>query len=89
MNKLLVIQNLKCHGCANTITNKLSKLEGITDVVVNNQTESVSFNYDNETCLLEAKALLHNLGYPIIGDKNALSTKAKSLVSCAIGRMNS
>lgn len=89
MKTLLVIQNLKCHGCANTITTKLSQLEGISDVVVNNETECVSFTYENETCLLEAKSLLHNLGYPAIGEKNALTTKAKSFVSCAIGRINS
>ncbi|MFD0991356.1 heavy-metal-associated domain-containing protein [Mariniflexile jejuense] len=88
MNTILVIQNLKCHGCANTITNKLSNLEGISDIVVNNETDSVSFNYENEACLLEAKTLLHNLGYPVNGEKNALTTKAKSFVSCAIGRMN-
>lgn len=88
MNAILVIQNLKCHGCANTIITKLSDLEDIRDVVVNNETESVSFTYENEICLLEAKTLLHNLGYPIIGEKNALTTKAKSFVSCAIGKMN-
>lgn len=89
MNITLEIQNLKCHGCSNTITTKLSHLEGISDVIVNNDTESVSFTYENETCLIDAKTLLNTLGYPVVGEKNALTTKAKSFVSCAIGRINS
>lgn len=89
MTITLEIQNLKCHGCANTVTTKLSNLEGVKDVLVNNETNSISFDYENETTLEEAKHLLNNIGYPLVGDKNALTTKAKSFVSCAIGRMNS
>ena len=39
MNTTFEIQNLKCHGCANTITTKLSNLKGIKDVLVNNETK--------------------------------------------------
>ena len=88
MTTTFEIQNLKCHGCANTITTKLSSLEGIKDVVVNNETKSVSFFYENDMKLEEAKDLLINIGYPIVGEKNAITTKAKSFVSCAIGRMD-
>lgn len=88
MTTSLEIQNLKCHGCANTITTKLTHLEGITDVLVNNETHTVSFSYEIDEKLEEAKELLHNIGYPIVGEKNAMTTKAKSFVSCAIGRMN-
>lgn len=88
MISTLEIQNLKCHGCANTITTKLSNLEGIENVLVNNETNSVSFFYENNFKLEEAKNLLYNIGYPIVGEKNAITTKAKSFVSCAIGRMD-
>ncbi len=89
MKVTLEIQNLKCHGCANTVTTKLSGLDGIENVLVNNDTNSVSFEYNNDATLQEAITLLNSLGYPMVGDKNALTTKAKSFVSCAIGRMNS
>ncbi|WP_303315894.1 heavy-metal-associated domain-containing protein [Flavivirga abyssicola] len=89
MNITLEIQNLKCGGCSNTITNKLSDLENISDVITNNEEHTVSFSYENEKALLKAKQVLHKIGYPIVGEKNALTTKAKSFVSCAIGRMNS
>lgn len=88
MHTTFEIQNLKCHGCSNTITTKLLALKGIKDVVVNNDAQTVSFNFETENELMAAKDLLKNIGYPEVGDKNALTTKAKSFVSCAIGRMN-
>ncbi|GAA4944271.1 hypothetical protein GCM10023314_16590 [Algibacter agarivorans] len=87
MKTTIEIQNLKCGGCANTITKKLSNIENISELEINNDDHTVSFNYENENTLLKAKALLHNMGYPVVGDKNALTTKAKSFVSCAIGRI--
>ena len=89
MEITLEIQNLKCGGCANTITNKLSGIENISDVAITNENHTVSFFYKNDKALLEAKQLLHKIGYPVVGEKNALTTKAKSFVSCAIGRINS
>ncbi|MGF1554958.1 heavy-metal-associated domain-containing protein [Paucihalobacter sp.] len=84
----ITIQNLKCHGCANTIAAQLSKLEAVSDVKVDNETNSVSFNYNDETAYKAAIDKLSSLGYPVAGENNAFHTKAKSLVSCAIGRMN-
>ena len=43
----LEIQNLKCGGCANTITNKLNDLEGIADLNIDNSNDTVSFFYKN------------------------------------------
>lgn len=85
----LKIQNLKCHGCANTITTQLSNLEGISEVQVSNETDMVSFNYLGEKDLEAAIKKLSALGYPAEGESNALFQQAKSFVSCAIGRMNS
>jgi copper chaperone CopZ len=85
----LKIQNLKCHGCANTITTQLSKLEGVGNVKVSNETNSVIFSYLGDQDLEAAIKKLSALGYPIEGDSNALHQKAKSFVSCAVGRMNS
>ena len=81
------IQNLKCHGCANTIVAQLSKLNGITDVTVDNDTDEVHFNYSSETEFESAKKKLSDLGYPVDGEVNSLPKKAKSFVSCAVGRM--
>ena len=87
METTLQIQNLKCGGCANTIVTQLSKLTGISEVIVNNDTDEVSFNSNSETELDAVKKKLSDLGYPMIGEANPLPKKAKSFVSCAIGRM--
>jgi len=87
MNTSLEIQNLKCGGCANTIIKKLSILKGIQNVIVDNDLNLVSFDYENENTFLATQELLAKLGYPVIGKKNAITTKAKSFVSCAVGRM--
>ncbi|WP_248722364.1 heavy-metal-associated domain-containing protein [Seonamhaeicola sp. ML3] len=88
MKTTLEIQNLKCGGCANTITAKLSEIGLVNDIMVNNEDNTISFSHDNEKTIDIVKSLLNKLGYPEVGDKNALTTKAKSFVSCAIGRMN-
>ncbi|WP_179351663.1 heavy-metal-associated domain-containing protein [Winogradskyella vidalii] len=87
MKNTFNIQNLKCGGCANTIVTQLSKLDGISDVSVDNDTNEVSFNITVENDIEVVKNKLSDLGYPIEGDSNSLPKKAKSFVSCAVGRM--
>ena len=81
------IQNLKCGGCANTTQAKLSKIETIEDIKVDLEASLVSFAYKKIDDVELVKKELTNLGYPIVGNKNVISTKAKSFVSCAMGRM--
>ena len=88
MKATLYIQNLKCGGCANTITKNIASLDAITDVSVNVEESSVSFVYPTEEKLIEVKEKLKTLGYPEDGEANNLGSKAKSYVSCAIGKMS-
>ncbi len=88
MKTTLEIQNLKCGGCANTIINRLNDLESISEIVVNNDNNSVTFNYTSDQDLDEATSLLSKLGYPTAGANNPFAKKAKSFVSCAVGRMS-
>ncbi len=87
MNTTIYIQNLKCGGCANTVTKNLTTIDNITDVEVNVDESSVTFNYDNEDALNRVKETLQKLGYPEDGEANSLTAKAKSYVSCAVGKM--
>lgn len=88
MHTTLTIQNLKCGGCANTIITRLNTINGIDTVTVSNDTNSVSFNYSDENSLNTSIELLSKLGYPVEGEQNPLSKKAKSYMSCAVGRMS-
>jgi copper chaperone len=88
METTLYIQNLKCGGCANTITKNLSTIEGIQNITVNVEESAVGFSYANYDQLNTVKDKLKVLGYPEDGAANSLGSKAKSYVSCAIGKMS-
>lgn len=87
MNTKIYIQNLKCGGCANTVTKNLVALDGIENVAVNVEESSVSFDFNTEENLELVKNTLYRLGYPEDGEANPLTAKAKSYVSCAVGKM--
>lgn len=88
MKITLEIQNLKCGSCAQTISSKLLALQGVYAVTVNHENHTVTFNHENELALINAKKLLSKIGYPITTNKNSLTTKVKSFVSCALGSLN-
>jgi len=87
MIKTEILQNLKCDGCANTITNALNKLEGVSMAIVDIESHSVTFEYSTENQIELVEKKLASLGYPIDTDTNSIMQKAKSFVSCAVGRM--
>lgn len=87
MRTSIIVQNLKCGGCANTITTKLSQLENVTNIVVDTESSTVSFSAISSDDALTVKERLKTLGYPSIEDANGMLSKAKSFVSCATGKM--
>jgi copper chaperone CopZ len=89
MKTKIYIQNLKCGGCANTIEKNLSQLNSISNIEVNVDESAVTFEIVNEAELAKAKEILKKIGYPEDGEANSLGSKAKSYVSCAIGKMSS
>lgn len=88
MKTSIIVQNLKCGGCASTITTKLSEIENINNLAVDVEESKVSFNYINEADAFIVKDKLKTLGYPSIDDTNSLTSKAKSFVSCATGKLS-
>jgi copper chaperone len=87
MKTSIIVQNLKCGGCANTITTKLSQLENVSNVVVDTETSTVSFVVESSENSLTVKERLKALGYPSIDDKNGVLSKVTSFISCAQGKM--
>jgi copper chaperone len=82
------IENLKCGGCATTIKKGLLSIGAIEEVTVDVEKSIVSVTSENEN-LQAIKEKLSKLGYPEVGDKNTIVHKAKSFVSCAVGRIDS
>jgi len=87
MKTTFQVQNLKCGGCAKSISNKLSGIKEIKDVIVEKDSSSVSFDHQSADDASLVKEILRNLGYPTIDDENGFVEKAKSFVSCASGKM--
>jgi len=87
MKTTITVQNLKCGGCAKTITSGISQIEGIAEVQVDVDRSAVSFEFAGEDVLSAATAKLKSLGYPSIEDENSFLDKTKSFVSCATGKM--
>ncbi|MBL7558672.1 heavy-metal-associated domain-containing protein [Olleya sp. YSTF-M6] len=88
MKTSIIVQNLKCGGCANTIQTKLSEIENISDIKVDVEASKVQFNYTKEEDAFAVQDKLKVLGYPSIEDTNNILSKAKSFVSCATGKLS-
>ncbi|KDN95717.1 heavy metal transporter [Hydrogenovibrio marinus] len=87
----LQVENIKCGGCANSITKKLLSLEGVADVQVDIENGEVRFEADNENQVEQVKAQLAGMGYPEAGTIQGMASvgaKAKSFISCAVGSMS-
>jgi len=90
MSYSIEVENIKCAGCASTIKNKLSLLDGVDSVAVAIEEGVVSLEGDASR-RQQVSAELLRLGYPEKGTAEgirAAAAKAKSFVSCAIGRMD-
>ena len=92
MKQTFEVLNVKCGGCANTLTKSLKEEFG--DVEVNRDVNPRQITLDIEDSKKEdLKLKLRSLGYPLSNDElsgfQKATTTAKSFVSCAIGKMNS
>ena len=92
MKQTFEVENVKCGGCANTLKNKLKETFGdvVVDLEVVPRKITLEINDDQIELL---KGQLRSLGYPLSTDELStiqnVGAKAKSFVSCAIGKMDS
>jgi copper chaperone len=90
MKHIIEVENIKCGGCANTIETRLRKLEGVTQVNVEIEHGRVSVDAADDSREQLVRTLLQS-GYPEKGTTDgikAATAKAKSFVSCAIGKIS-
>jgi copper chaperone len=90
MQQIIEVENIKCGGCANTIVRQLKKIAGVDGVSVDIDNGRVTVDAD-ENRRADIVAALQASGYPEKGTAEgikAASAKARSFVSCAIGRMS-
>jgi len=84
------VSNVKCGGCANTLKNRLEPIFGAIEVDLTMEPRVININSNHNEQQLRDELI--NLGYPMIDEElrfsQNISTKAKSFVSCAIGKIN-
>ena len=88
MKTTIIVQNLKCGGCAKTITSKISALDEISNLSVDVESSMVSFMHEDVNVALLVKDKLKALGYPSIDSANSMAAKAISFASCVSGKMS-
>jgi len=90
MKHIIEVENIKCRGCANTIEHKLNKIDDVTGVQVDVENGRVTIEAGEDSHTALADTLLQS-GYPEKGTAagiKAAKARAKSFVSCAIGKMS-
>lgn len=92
MKQTFEVLNVKCGGCASTLTKGLAEKFGDVEVNLEVMPRQITLNVEEDQ-IEELKLTLRKMGYPLTSDElNGLqkaTTTAKSFVSCAIGKMNS
>ncbi len=95
MSIVIAVENIKCGGCANSIKQKLNALPGVAETTVDIEAGSVAVKLEADidqsqvVSVVEDKLLA--MGYPKVGSVEGLkaaASKAKSFVSCAVGKMS-
>jgi copper chaperone len=87
------VANIRCGGCAATIKKALSEagFESV-DVDLSCEPRKVTAEIAGEAQLAHFKAILRKLGYPLSDEEislgNSATLKAKSFISCAVGKFN-
>ena len=86
----ITVENIKCGGCSGSITKKLVAVFDTENIEVNIEQGTITIDVD-EARRGEVANVLLDLGYPetdSVEGFNSVKAKAKSFVSCAIGKMD-
>jgi len=85
------IVNVKCTGCAHTLKEKLFENFAEIEVDLEKEPREITLDIKEEDVSALAEAL-KKMGYPFITEEmgfvDSTSAKAKSFVSCTIGKIN-
>ena len=86
MTETIYVENIRCGGCMKSIREALGRLPGVDEVVVSKEEEKleVTGTAPDRVRIVDKLA---SMGYPEKGN-NSILYKAKSLVSCAAGKLS-
>lgn len=92
MKKSYEALNIKCGGCANTVQESLKEEFGEVKVDLEKEPRVVTLEIKDDEHEKLFRKKMRSLGYPLsdedLGVLSSTGLKAKSFVSCAVGKMN-
>lgn len=90
MKHIIDVENISSSGCVNTISKRLKEIPGVGSISVNIEKGRVTVEAHEESRDVIISAL-HASGYPVKGSVKCIEAakeKAKSFISCAVGKMH-
>ncbi len=81
----IFVENMKCGGCTSSIQKNLMAFKGVKSVEISLEEEKIRIQGSHLDRAAYIKKM-DRMGYPEKGN-NSLFKEAKSLVSCAIGKV--
>ena len=92
MKRTFQVLNVKCGGCASTLRKTLEDKFGEVRVELRKEPREITLDIEEDQ-IPELAQMLKKVGYPLasedMGFVESNTAKAKSFVSCAIGKMDS
>ena len=87
---IFYVENIKCGGCENTIRKGLGSIADVSEVQIDRDQQRITL-LANEADRGTIAEKLRSMGYPEQGSVAGLQSglaQAKSMVSCAIGKVS-
>jgi len=90
MKRIFEVENVKCSACAATLKRRLEPVFGEVVVRLDTSPRKITLELD-DTQIDTLRNMLRTLGYPlstdVLGLMEQTTTKVKSFVSCAVGKI--
>jgi copper chaperone CopZ len=91
VKRSFAVANIRCEGCANSIKKALAPHFGEVEVDLSKMPRIVTVDLQNEADVDRFKEILIRLGYPLVDSglstAASIGAKARSLVSCTVGKL--
>ena len=91
MKQTFQVLNVKCGGCATTLRKTLEEKFGEVRVELRKEPREITLDIEDDQ-IPELAEMLKKVGYPLASEEMGFvesgTAKAKSFVSCAVGKMD-
>lgn len=67
MEKKILIEGMKCSGCANRVNNALKQIKGIKKIDVNLENKCANITYKKDITNEELTKAIEDLGFKVVG----------------------